>query len=288
MLPLVIVSLLWAFSFGLIRRYLVGLDSSAVALLRLMLSLLVFLPWLRFRAVSVKLRLELMAIGAVQFGLMYLLYLEAFQNLAAYQIALLTLLTPIFVCLFDSVLSKRFTIHYAFAALLSIAGALVVMASRPLGRAEWRGILLVQASNACFALGQLLYCRVRRRAPPIGDARLFVWLYLGAVLLVLPYAASKLPHAVQMMSLSQLLVVVYLGVIASGFGFFMWNVGASRVKTGTLAVMNNAKIPLGVFISLVLFGEKTHLPRLGLGALLIVLGLALAERVPRLSAGSST
>ena len=37
------------------------------------------------------------AIGAIQFGLMYLAYLAAFHSLAAYQIALLTIVTPIFV-----------------------------------------------------------------------------------------------------------------------------------------------------------------------------------------------
>ena len=44
---LVIVSLIWAFSFGLIKTYLVGLDPFVVSGIRIGIALLVFLPFLR-------------------------------------------------------------------------------------------------------------------------------------------------------------------------------------------------------------------------------------------------
>jgi len=53
-------------------------------------------------------------------------------------------------------------------------------------------------------------------------------------------------------------ILVYLGVGASGLGFFIWNLGATKVSAGTLAVMNNAKIPLGILISLVIFRETAE------------------------------
>jgi len=46
LLELVAASLLWAFSFGLIKRHLATADPFAVAAVRLGISLLVFLPWL--------------------------------------------------------------------------------------------------------------------------------------------------------------------------------------------------------------------------------------------------
>ncbi len=45
MLYLWIVSLLWAFSFGLIKGQLTGLDASFVAFARLLLAALAFLPF---------------------------------------------------------------------------------------------------------------------------------------------------------------------------------------------------------------------------------------------------
>ena len=44
---LFIVSLIWAFSFGLIKDRLAGLDANFVAAARLLISLLIFLPFLR-------------------------------------------------------------------------------------------------------------------------------------------------------------------------------------------------------------------------------------------------
>ncbi|MDX9865812.1 MAG: hypothetical protein RBT34_13495, partial [Anaerolineaceae bacterium] len=46
MIYLLVVSLVWAFSFGLIKGNLVGLDAVFVAGMRLLISLLVFLPML--------------------------------------------------------------------------------------------------------------------------------------------------------------------------------------------------------------------------------------------------
>ena len=64
-----------------------------------------------------------------------------------------------------------------------------------------------------------------------------------------------------------------LGIIASGICFFLWNRGARLVSAGTLAVMNNLKIPLGVAVSLFVFREPANLWTLLVGGLLI--GVAL-------------
>ncbi|HMA94700.1 MAG TPA: EamA family transporter, partial [Polyangiaceae bacterium] len=278
MLALIFVSVLWAFSFGLIRHHLVSLDSSVVAWLRLVLSLLVFSPWLRPSSLGRWHCSWLMFIGAVQFGVMYLLYVASFAYLQAYQVAVLTLLTPLFICLFDAVLERRFSWVALAAAVLAAVGAMIIVASRPLGRAEWQGVLLIQLSNGAFALGQLLYRRFRRSHSNLVDRHLIPWLYLGATLIAFPFAAGKLVPTCSSLSPAQALVILYLGVGASGVGFFLWNSGAAQVKASVLSVMNNAKIPLGVLVSLLVFGESSNPLRLVCGALVVLLAAVLAER----------
>jgi drug/metabolite transporter (DMT)-like permease len=70
-------------------------------------------------------------------------------------------------------------------------------------------------------------------------------------------------------------------VLASGLGFFLWNVGATRVSAGTLAVMNNAKVPLAVTVALVFFGERTSLPWLAASLGLLGAAVWLAGRKTR-------
>ena len=53
-----------------------------------------------------------------------------------------------------------------------------------------------------------------------------------------------------------------------------------RVSAGTLAVMNNAKIPLAVAVSLLVFREDVPLERLALGFGLLAGAVWLAERKP--------
>ncbi|MEI7901962.1 MAG: EamA family transporter, partial [bacterium] len=64
-----------------------------------------------------------------------------------------------------------------------------------------------------------------------------------------------------------------LDILVSGLSYFLWNTGARRVPAGVLAVMNNLKIPLGVAISLLLFGEHTSVPALLAGSVLMCAAL---------------
>lgn len=279
MLPLVVVSLLWAFSFGLIKRHLVGVDAAFVAAVRLGLALLVLLPFLRPRGLRPALGLQLVALGAVQFGLMYVCYIESFRFLRAYEAALFTITTPLFVTLLADALDRTFRPAALAAAALAVAAtALVVLRSAEL-KITLSGLLLVQASNLCFAAGQVWYRHLRRVAPDLRDRDVFALPYLGGFALALAVTAGR-DISVDL-GTPQLLTLLYLGVIASGLGFFLWNYGAARVSAGTLAVMNNAKVPLAVAVSLVVFGEKTDLAPLVASLAVMGAALWLAERPAR-------
>jgi drug/metabolite transporter (DMT)-like permease len=64
--------------------------------------------------------------------------------------------------------------------------------------------------------------------------------------------------------------MAYLGLIASGICFFLWNSGARQVGGAALAVLNNVKIPLAITVSLLVFREQADIHRLLAGGGLIV------------------
>jgi drug/metabolite transporter (DMT)-like permease len=152
--------------------------------------------------------------------------------------------------------------------------------------AAWlRGCLLVQLSNVCFAAGQLAWRHERARLPAsTSDATLFALPYLGAFLLTAVASLFVPPFQTDWPALHlttpHLITLLYLGAIASGLAFFLWNLGATRVSTGTLAVLNNAKIPLTVACSLLFFGEHADPLRLIVSLTLLALALWIAERRP--------
>jgi drug/metabolite transporter (DMT)-like permease len=280
---LVAVSLLWAFSFGLIKGRLAGLDPAFISAARLALALLVFLPFLRLRNLSLRTAFSFAAIGAVQFGLMYLAYNESFRHLQAHEVALFTLTTPVFVTLFADALDRQFRVRALMAALLAVAGTgLIVFQGKDL-RPTLLGLALVQLSNLAFAVGQIGYRKLRAQQPALRDRDIFALLYAGACALTLPLALSRMDFAAFTLTSDESRTLLYLGLIASGGGFFLWNFGATHVGAGTLAVMNNAKVPLAVACSLLFFHESADPVRLVLSLGLLGTAVWLAEKRPVIS-----
>lgn len=74
-------------------------------------------------------------------------------------------------------------------------------------------------------------------------------------------------------TLTQWGVLLWLGLVASGLGFFLWNLGAVRVDAGALAIMNNMLIPAGLVVNLVIWNRDADLPRLLLGGAIIAASL---------------
>ncbi len=280
MIYLLLVSIIWAFSPGLIKGRLTGLDPNAVSVIRLALAMLVFLPFFRPRAIPRPILLRLVAIGAVQFGLMYLGYLHAFTFLPAYAIGLFTLTTPLYVVLIEAIITQRWQTRHAIAAALAIVGAVVLFEANSGAPTGWLyGCILVQFSNLCFAAGQLAWCRTRATLPSnIQDTSLFALPYAGALALTGIFSAFTTDWTAIQPTQTQVITLLYLGIIASGLSFFLWNLGATRVATGTLAVLNNLKVPLTVTVALLFFGEQTNLPRLAASFACFTLALFISGR----------
>jgi len=267
---LLAVSLLWALSFGLMPRV-SPLGAPFVAAVRSLLALALFLPMLRLKGLARRDGLALAGIGALQLGLMYVLYTASFRWLRPSEVALFTIFTPILVALAEDLLAWRMDWRVLGVATLAVLGTGLALGARVRQQELQWGFLLVMASNACFAWGQILYRRLARR---LGrpDHHLMGLLYAGAALITLALAGpSHLAHP----SGSQWLVLAYLGLVASGLGFFLFNAGARRVDVGTLAVFNNAKVPLAILASALVFGEHVAVLRLLAGGGLIAMALAI-------------
>jgi drug/metabolite transporter (DMT)-like permease len=277
MIRLLVVSLVWAFSFGLIKHQLVGIHPDLVNAVRLGMSVLVFVPWLVRRPPAAGVTVRLVAVGAIQFGLMYAAYTRAFAYLAGHQVALATILTPLYVSLFDDLLERRIRWRFLGAAVLSVIGtALGTGVDRLEG--AWTGLGLLQLSNLSFAVGQVWYRRVVRASPePLSDAGAMAWAYVGGAAITALAAGLRLA-GLPAITGGQWLALAWLGVVASALCFFLWNSGARAVNTGVLAVMNDVKIPLGLVVSLFVFGETTDAPRLLAGCTLVAVAWWFAWR----------
>ena len=275
---LVITTLLWAASFSLIGEYLAGqVDSWFSVLVRVGLASLVFLPFLRWRQFGAKVISLYMLVGACQLGIMYLFVFHAYQYLTVAEFLLFTVLTPLYVTLIYDLLERQpLRKGYLFSSLLAVIGAAIIRYDH-LSESFWLGLLFVQLANIFFAIGQVGYKRLME-VHPIPQHQAFSWFYLGATLVAL--IGWLLFGNKSMMPTTNLQwgVLLWLGIAASGIGYFMWNYGATKVDAGTLAIMNNMMVPAGLLVNFAIWQQHPNWLSFTIGSSLIIASLWVHKR----------
>ncbi|KZN28633.1 hypothetical protein N480_11110 [Pseudoalteromonas luteoviolacea S2607] len=274
MLHLSIVTALWAFSFSLIGVYLAGqVDSWFAAMSRVLIATLIFLPFIKISQVPLQTALRLMLIGAIQIGAMYGFYYHSFLFLSVPEVLLFTVMTPVYITLINDCMDKRFQVHHMLVALIATLGAITIRYEQ-INEDFWVGLCLVQGANLCFALGQVLYKRLLQNAS-VSQHCSFGFFFIGALIVtgagfMLFGDSTKLPT-----NQLQWGILLYLGLVASGLGYFLWNKGATLVSVGTLAAMNNVLVPAGILVNLVIWNRETSLEKLAIGSAIIFFALYL-------------
>ena len=261
MIYLSIVSLIWAFSFGLIGNMLSGVDSFFVATLRLGIASLLFLPFLRLKGIGWTTIVRLVLYGAIQFGLMYACYMSAFRFIPSHLVAVFSILTPVYVVFIHDLQKRVFSRRYLWIAVLSVLGAATIKAETMPTGDIWMGFLLMQVAGAAFAFGQVAYREWKIKNQDVSDLSIFGLLTIGGTLCIGCLSLPETEWEISKISADQWKAILYLGLVASGLGFFLWNKGASKTNAGTLAAFNNAVVPLAVLISLFIFNEGKNFDR---------------------------
>ena len=282
---LILITILWAASFSLIGVYLAGqVDGYLVVFIRMALALLTVLPLFRWQSLRSDRRqlLKLAGIGAVQIGLMYLFLYHAFIYLSVAEVLLFTIFTPLYITLIDELILNRrhLPLIWWLAAAISVAGAAVIR-YQPLSADFVTGFFLIQAANACFALGQVAYKRLPTGAK-VAQSQQFAAFFFGATVVAAIGVVAFADFAKLPTTTLQWGILIWLGVVASGLGYLGWNLATKQVNTGQLATMNNALIPAGILVNVLFWQQQTDYSRLAIGALIIVFAVWLAGRAQRL------
>jgi carboxylate/amino acid/amine transporter len=276
------VTIIWAFSFSLIGVYLSGyVDAWFSVLMRIGIATMIFLPFLRLKKIKAETIFRLIAVGAVQLGLMYCFYFQSFRFLTVPEVLLFSVFTPIYITLLNDILSKQFHKGHLITALIAVLGAAYIQYSS-ISENVFLGFLITQGANLCFAVGQVAYKYLLKSTPELESTSkhtIFGLFFIGAFLVALIAffifgSTEKMPT-----TSVQWGILIYLGAVASGAGYFFWNQGVIKVNTGSLAIMNNALIPVGLIVNLVIWNKEADIKKILIGGSLIFASLALNEYV---------
>ncbi|MFG1481381.1 EamA family transporter [Halobacteriovorax sp. HFRX-2_2] len=274
---LILVTVLWAFSFSLIGQYIAGkMDTYLAIFLRLFFAFLVFVPFLNIRTLFRVESLKTMLIGILQIGVMYLFYYNSFKYLSVSEVALFTISTPLIISIIGNIIERRFILRQLFSVILVVFGAAIIKWSE-ISNDYIIGFLLVQGANISFGLGQVLYRKVISEQNQMQKFALF---FLGALIPISIVLVSRTTVDLSQISTLQWGVLLWLGLVASGVCYYLWNTGAKLVSYGELAVMNNAVIPAAILVNVIFWGAKIQWTSFLLGAFIIICGILIENRKP--------
>ncbi len=258
---LVLVSLIWSFSFGIIKYELTNVDPFFISYSRNLIALIFFTCVSIYQLKKFKWDMQLIFIGAIQFGLMYIFYTQSYQYFEEGQghlIATFTITTPIFVSIADKYFFKnKFTYKECLAIFLVILGSYLMRYNIVNLRDYWHGFLLIQCANFFFAFGQILFKNWNTENINSNIVANFSQLFLGATLITFISYLLFGPASNELTETNKFFIL-FLGLIASGIGFLLWNVGTTQVSSKRLAIANNLVVPLAVLILFTFWNEEIY------------------------------
>lgn len=277
MFYLILTSIIWAFSFSLIGHFIsFKVDSFFAAFIKVFLAFLLFLPFLNLKLKN-SIKIKLLLIGALELGIMNLCYYHSFLFLSVSEVALFTIFTPFYVVLIYGILKKNMRFLYFISIFICIFGSLIVKFD-DINSDFLIGFLLIQLANIAFGAGQSFYKFLIEKENVSNQKEAFAYFYLGAIFVtfvgfLLFGDYSKIPN-----DINSWFILLYLGIV-SGLGYFLWNKGASMVDSGMLALMNNAIIPISIFINMVFFGVDVKIVPFLMGSLIILSSFFIHQKI---------
>ena len=209
---------------------------------------------------------------------MYIFYYNSFAYLSVAEVALFTIFTPFYVSVVYDVLAGRLRLLYLFSVGTAVLGALIIKYGN-VNSGFWHGFLLVQGANLCFGVGQSAYKFLLEKRDFNEQRGVFGYFFVGASAITgIAFAIFGNPEKINL-DLTQSAVLLWLGIGASGLGYFLWNKGACEVDSGTLAIMNNALIPAAIIVNLVFWHKDADILRLCLGGAVIYISLLIHNKI---------
>lgn len=177
------------------------------------------------------------------------------------------------------VLGERLTAHKALGTALGLLGvALVALPGLLLGEIDWLfylGIVCLLLNGVCWATYSTLSRRLMKRLERPAMVTSYVTV-LGTVAL-LPMSVASDWALVRSLGPLQWISVLYLAIVCSGLGYFLWNFALSRLEAVKAAVWLYLE-PVAAFIGeMAIFGAMPSSTTL-FGGLIIFLGAYITNR----------
>jgi len=220
------------------------------------------------------------AMGLLGVALYYLTFNLALVHISASQGALVQASIPAMTALVAVVwLRERATMTRWLGIALSISGVLIVFSGNAAdpGQSTLLGNFLMSTSVACWAL----YTALAKRVAAFEPLVITVCVTGAGTLLLVPFCAYEIVSTgLQPLPFTGWLGVLYLGGMASGLAYLLYNTSLRHLDASAVGVYTNVIPIVGVLTGIVFLGEPLSL-RAIVGGAVVMLGVWITSRSER-------
>lgn len=282
----VTVATIWGLSFVAARIVLTTLSPILLATLRFIIASFIFVPIILSNSNQggvppYRDLLELAALGFLSISVYFWLQYTGVKLAGAGFSALLVVgLIPILTGLSSTVLLReRLTSVKTLGTAVGLLGvAMITVPGLLIENVDWRfyiGVTCLLGNAVCWALYSTLSRRLmkRIRKPPLVTA----WITVFGTLVLIPMSLTSDWSRVGLLTPLQWSSVIFLALICSGLGYFLWNFALSRLEAVKAAVWLYLE-PIVAFIGETIILDATPGVTTILGGIIIILGALITSR----------
>lgn len=276
---LIIISLIWASSFIVVKNATAEIDPIDLGFLRFLVATPIMFLILLFGKKNIHIPKKelpsLLILGLTGVTLLYLFQYIGISYTNASTSAVLINTNVIFIAILSVLfLNEALPLKRILGIVLSFIGVIVVIISNlsaesfTFDNVFFIGSVLVLLSAFCWAIYSIIGKRLLKKYDAFA---ITTYSFALGTLLYIPLVISDLFIEIQGMSTNLFLSIIYLAILCSVFGYIGWYYALKEIEASKAAVFLNL-IPLFAIIMSLLYGEKITGIFL-LGAILIIYGI---------------
>lgn len=217
------------------------------------------------------------ALGAMFYGVFFVVYAEALVYTTAARGALAVSTLPILTMVIAALLGREhLSLRKTAGVLIAMAGVAAALGAglSDAPKEAWRGDATMMAGMLSMALYNVFSRPLMARSSPLGYAT--AGMAFGALLNIVFAGASAGLTALGGLHLAHWIAGAYLGIFAGGLGFYLW-VYALKVATPTRVANTITVSPIAAAtLATLLLGERIGIP-LVLGIVAVAAGIWLSS-----------
>lgn len=198
----------------------------------------------------------------------FIFFIAAFSYTSLIEVALLSSITPVFVCLMASHFLKETITPNTISALVLTLTGLYIMNFNRFESTHLLGNIFIIIS-AFFAAGQIIYIRLEDRDHTALDTTF--WPMIFASIFMLPVMIGFNFNAILPQVYGWLFL---LGVVCTGMAYLFFASALKHMEASKFSILSTLIFPiLSIFFGILLFGEQLTNPIISGGLLLVTSGI---------------